>query len=94
MGIQGELRSGMKLRTDPEHRLEPRARSSAASLSFQRVHAADSLDRDNGEHDDHGHLDHELKQIGDEHAPQAGESRDEGGARDQAEDDRKRLERE
>ena len=40
-------------------------------LDFEHGHAAKFGDRDPRQHDDHGHLQNELEQIGDQHAPEA-----------------------
>jgi hypothetical protein len=47
-----------------------------AEFGFHRVDAAHSADRLHAEHDDHCHFDGELEEVGDEHAPETGESGD------------------
>ncbi len=68
-----------------------RRRSTRASLRLHAVDAADGAHREDRQHDHHAHLDDELKQVGDQHAPQSGERGDEGRERDHADDDERGL---
>jgi hypothetical protein len=44
-----------------------------ADLRGERAHAADGVDGEVGEQDDHGHLEDELEEVGPEHGPEAGD---------------------
>ena len=56
-------------------------------LGLHAVDAADGAHGEDREHRDHAHLDDELKHVGDQHAPQAGEGGDERRERDHSDDD-------
>ena len=40
-------------------------------LNLQRLHPADLGHGNPGQHDDHGHLQRKLKQVGDQHSPES-----------------------
>ncbi len=70
-------------------------RATAAGRDESRLHGPDAAHRahrEDRQHDHHAHLDDELEQVGDQHAPQSGERRDEGSDGDDAEDDEQRVE--
>ena len=86
IGIQAECRSGTKLSTEPPWHGAARV-VDQGELGLHAVDAAHGAHREDREHDHHAHLDDELKQVGDQHAPQAGERGDERRERDHADDD-------
>ena len=81
----------MKLNTDP--RVRATRLVDGRELHLQRVHSAHRVDRRDGQHDHHGHLDDELQQVRHQHAPQSRERRNERRDRDQPQHNAERLQR-
>ena len=55
-------------------------------LGFEGSHTADFFDGDPGKHDDHGHFEDELEEVGDQDTPQATNKGIDAGERDQEQD--------
>src|SRR5271170_2626357 len=59
----------------------------AAELGFHGIDTADGANGLDSEHYNHRHFDGELKEIGDEHAPETGESGDKRRQSDDGDDE-------